>query len=508
MKLKKFIFSFAVLAVGICSCDDNTDTIGGSIIDNLDNVNVTSASFPVATKSEASGPVYSRSATGYLGKVKDPETGAAITGNFLTQFYTLENTQLPEKSSIESKLNGEIIADSCVLYLYYDTYFGDSLSTMKLKAHELAKPLNAGEKYYSDFDPKESGFLRTDNGCVNVSKTYSLYDLAADTMPKKIKIKLPNSTLNADGSVLKYSYKDKDGKEYYNYGSYIMNKYYDNPKLFKNAYTFINNVCPGFYFESTDGLGSMANIYLSQMLVYYKYKYEIESNGVKKDTTVNVVTTFAGTEEVVQASSIKNNDAKIAQMVDDNSCTYLKSPAGIYTEMTIPVDDILKGHENDTINSARISLTRINNDVHEEYNFSKPSTLLLVPKDSLKSFFENEKLADNKETYLAVYSSSDNSTYGTVENAYTFHNISNLIKHMDLIRKEGEQKDANWLQNHPNWNKVLIIPVSTTYTTIGQTSQLVKVANDMSITETRLVRGEGNNNNVTINVVYSKFEKK
>ncbi len=507
MKLKNIIFSLTALAAGICSCDDNTDTIGGSIVDNLDNVNVTSASFPVTTNSVASGAVYSRSATGYLGKIKDPETGAAITGNFLTQFYTLENTQLPEESSIDSKLNGEIIADSCVVFIYYDTYFGDSLSTMKLKLQELAKPLNAGNKYYSDFDPKASGYLRTEGGSVNVNKTYALYDLAADTMPKKIRIKLPNSTLNADGTVLKYAYTDKDGKQYYNYGSYIMNKYYENPKLFKNAYTFINNVCPGFYFESTDGLGSMANIYLTQMLLYYKYTYEKETDGVKKDTTVNVVTTFAGTEEVVQASSIKNNDAKISQMVEDASCTYLKSPAGIYTEMTIPVDDIMAGHENDTLNSARISLTRINNSVHEEYNFSKPSTLLLVPKDSLTSFFENEQLADNKETYLAVYSSSDASTYGTVENGYTFHNIANLIKHLYLIKKEGEEKDANWTASHPNWNKVLIVPVSTTYTTVGSTSQLVKVANDMSITETKLLRGEEGNSNVTINVVYSKFEK-
>lgn len=508
MKLKNIIFSFAVLAAGICSCDDNTDTIGGSIIDNLDNVNVTSASFPVATQSAASGAVYSRSATGYLGKVKDPETGAAISGSFLTQFYTLENTQLPEESSIESKLDGKIIADSCVLYLYYDTYFGDSLSTMKLKAQELAKPLNASEKYYSDFDPKASGFLRTGSGSVSVNKTYSLYDLAADTMPKKIRIKLPNSTLNADGSVLKYAYTDKDGNGYYNYGSYIMNKYYENPKLFKNAYTFTNNVCPGFYFESTDGLGSMANIYLTQMLLYYKYTYEKETDGVKKDTTVNVVTTFAGTEEVVQASSIKNNDTKIAQMVADESCTYLKSPAGIYTEMTLPVDDIMNGHENDTINSARVSLTRINNSVHEEYNFSKPSTLLLVPKDSLTSFFENEKIADNKETFLAVYSSSDASTYGTVENGYTFHNIANLIKHLYSLRKEGEKIDPEWTNNHPNWNKVLIVPVSTTYITVGSTSQLVKVTNDMSITETKLVRGEDGNNNVTINVVYTKFGNK
>lgn len=524
MKFKKVIFSLAVLAAGICSCDDNTDTLGGSIIENLDNINVTSATFPIASKSVASGPVYSRSTTGYLGKIKDPETGAYIKGNFLTQFYTLEGTKLPEESSIQSKLNdGSLIADSCVIYLYYDNYFGDSLSTMKLKALELAKPMEEGKKYYSDFNPDTEGYLRKGTGSVSVNKTYSLYDLAADTMPKKIKVKLPNSKLDADGNILKYAYTDKDNKNYYNYGTYIMQKYYENPKLFKNSYTFIHKVCPGFYFESTDGLGSMANINLSQMLIYYRYKYEKESNGVKKDTTVNVVTTFAGTEEVIQASSVANDNDKIQNMVNDNSCTFIKSPAGIYTELTIPVDDILKGHENDTINSARISLTRINNSVNEKYSFSKPTTLMMVPKDSLKQFFEDEKLIDNKETYLAVYSESDNSSYGTVENAYTFHNIANLITFMNAIREKavGEepaktsqewnnwnaQREA-WETAHPDWNKVLIVPVSTTYATVGQTSQLVKVSNDMSIAETRLVRGKETNSNITISVVYSKFEKR
>ena len=60
----------------------------------------------------------------------------------------------------------------------------------------------------------------------------------------------------------------------------------------------------------------------------------------------------------------------------------------------------------------------------------------------------------------------------------------------------------------PQLEQSLIVPVSTTYATVGQTSQLVKVSNDMSIAETRLVRGEETNSNITISVVYSKFEKR
>lgn len=520
-----------MIATCLWSCDDTTDNIGGSVIDDLDNVNVMSETFPVSTSSVASGSVYSRSTIGYLGKIKDPETGAYIKSDFLAQFYTLEGTQLPEKSTIESKLpDGSIIADSCIIYLYYDNYFGDSLSTMKLNAIELAKPMEENKKYYSDFNPENpsDNYCRTDKGRVDVNKTYTLYDIAADTVAKKIKVKLPNSVLRSDGSLDENNavYTARDGRKFYNYGTYLMQKYYENPQNYKNAYTFIHEVCPGFYFKAKDGLGAMAYINMSQMLVYYKYKYEkTKEDGTKKDTTVNVVSTFAGTEEVIQASSITNQEQVIDKLVNgDPSCTYVKSPAGIYTEMTIPVDDILANHENDTINSARVALTRINNSVKSDYAFSKPSTLLMLPKDSLVSFFENSKLADNKISYLAVHSSSETSSTMATENAYSFHNIANLISYMNNVRTKNiglapadknssewqawDQRRIQWEEQNPNWNKVLIVPVSATYVTINSTQILVKVENDMSIAETKFVRGDNTSNSkVKINVVYSKFQK-
>lgn len=192
--------------------------------------------------------------------------------------------------------------------------------------------------------------------------------------------------------------------------------------------------------------------------------------------------------------------------------------------MTIPVDDIMADHENDTINSAKVSLTRINNSVYSDYNLSKPTTLLMLPKDSLKSFFEGNKIADDKITYLATMTSSSSSE-STATNAYSFNNISNLITYMNNIRKKdiGEEpadmesdewrawdiKREQWEEQHPNWNKVLIVPVTATYVTISTTQQLVKVENDMSIAETKFVRGDGTENSkVKINVVYSKFNKK
>lgn len=508
MKKNKLILSLAFALLCLLSCDDTTDGIGTSIIDNLDNINVTCDTFSVASRTVVSGPVYSRSTTGYLGNVKDPETKANVKGHFTTQFYTLENTELPSEKSIASRLkDGSVIADSCIIYLYYNSYFGDSLSAMKVKMMELDKPMEENMKYYSDFNPET--MCRTDKGAVNVNKTYSLYDMSADTIQKKIKIVLPNSKLDKDSNIVGIPVYSKNGKSYYNYGTYLMQKYYENPKLYKNAYTFIHNVCPGFYFKSTDGVGSMAYINMSQMLVYYKYTYEKTTDGVKKDTTTNVVTTFAGTEEVIQASKIEGDNGNID--TENTEYTYEKSPAGLYTELTIPVDDILLNHTTDTINSVRLSLTRINNDKKDKYAFATPQNLLLLPTDSLKDFFEGGKLPDSKISYLASYTSTTDDIGGAT-NAYTFHNISDLITYM-RNRREKNPSDENW-------NKVYVIPVSTTYETINSRQQLAKVENDMSLTSTKIVRGDGvtpvdalgNKNKEDIKmklfVVYSNFKKK
>lgn len=543
MKRNKILLFLAFIAACLTACDDTTDGVGSSVVDNLDNVNVKCDTFSVASESVKVDSVYSRSTTGYLGRVKDPETGSVVTGDFTTQFYTLEGTQLPEEKSIKSKMkDGTIIADSCILYLYYDTYFGDSLSTMKLTAKELARPMEENEKYYSNSMPLPESknmaegkiYYRTSKGCVNVGKTYSLYDLAADTVAKKIRIKLPNSKFNADSSKIigNYAYIDKDKKGYNNYGTYLMQKFYENPKNYKNAYTFIHNVCPGFFFKVTDGLGSMAYINMSQMLVYYRYSYEKTENNVKKDTTVNVVSTFAGTEEVQQATSFSGNNGKID--LDSKEYTYIKSPSGVFTLLTLPVDEVMDKIKNDSINSARLSLTRINNRTHDKYDFNYPSTLLMVQKGKkdkiMKEFFEKGKLADNVTSCLAAYSATDNSTPNTLANSYTFHNISNIIMYIYRtreaeIRKEMgnayysaseetlKQKREEYNTKNQEWNKVYVVPVTTKYESSSSSQQLVKVENNMGLTSTKLVKGDGimpaNKDDIKMKlfVVHSKFEK-
>lgn len=488
----RLIYALALAAIVLTSCDETTDSVGSSLTDIKDHLKITTDTFMVSSRSIVVDSVLSKSSNGYLGRIKDPETGAIIAGNFMAQFNVLEDYTFPDESKILSKDENGLYADSCELRLFYDDFYGDSLATMKVTAYEMDKPMEEGKLYYSNYDPIEEGYVAEDG--FKTSKTYSLVDLNLSDANRSAKGFYPHIRIP-----LNEEYTDKNGKTYRNYGTYIMQKYQENPDYFKNSYSFTHNVCPGFYFKVDNGIGSMAYIYMSQINIFFK---------MKNDSVYEGTRIFPGTEEVIQKTVITNDKGTMESLAEDNSCTYLRTPAGIFTELTLPVEEILKGHDNDTLNTAKIVLTKIKSDVESEYALSNAERLLLIQKDSLFSFFEQGKLHDNKRTFLS--SSQLQSGGNTIDNIYVFNNISSLITYLNQLRTEGERGNSNWLANHPDWNKVVLVPVSVTTTTSGYSgTKATAVNNEMKLTSTKLIGGSANPYSpIKISVVYSKFSNK
>ncbi|MBR3391020.1 MAG: DUF4270 domain-containing protein [Prevotella sp.] len=476
----KFLASMLFAVFVIAACDDNTESIGTFITDGADHLEVTADSFNVTMNSIAADSVLSRSNVGYLGKVKDPETGAYITGDFTTQFSVIEDVTFPNINILD-QITAETVADSCEMRLFYQNYFGDSLATMKLTAYELQSPMKEDVNYYSNYNPQIEGLIRA--GGIETSQVYSIKNMkvSEDERSDKDFIEYISIKLNDP-------YTDKDGNTYNNFGTYILRTYHQHPEYFKNSYNFVHNVIPGFYIKNTGGLGSMAYINSSQLRINFKYDYN--------DSTYNGAFYFGGTEEVLQKTTISNDKETITKLVNDNSCTYIKTPAGVFTQVTLPIDDVVLGHENDTINRAKVVLRRINNTEQSEYTLDLPQTLLMIPSDSIYSFFENGNIANYKQSFLATYSGSNSST--AEANTYTFNNIASLVSFMADNKRNGMKNDPNWLNQHPNWNKVVLIPVTATY---NSSNELYKVTHDMSLTSTKL-----NNTNVKLYVIYSRFE--
>lgn len=503
MKIKTILLLLSGFVMAACT--DTTDEIGSSLTKDTDAVNVETKSFGITSQSILADSVLSRNTTGYLGKVRDMETGDYITGNFMAQFFNLEGYKFPDKSNMVGTnaqgdtIKGLVKADSCEIRLFYAKHYGDSTRTMKLTAYEMGKPMTEDKNYYSNFDPLAEGYVR--EGGIAQDKVYTLTDFVVPEATRDTSTYEPYITIK-----LNDKYTDANGKEYNNYGTYILETYYEHPEYFKNAQTFRKNVVPGFYFKHKSGLGNMAYIDASQLTLSYKF--------AENDSVMNGITLFWGTEEVLQTSNISNDKSTLARLASDNSCTYLKTPSGIFTELTLPVEEIVSGHENDNIAGASLSIPRINSETPStEYTFSVPENVLMIPKDSLSSFFENMEMYNNRTSFLATYTGKSST------NGYTFDNISNMITSMAAIDKQ---------KRTANWNKVVLIPVSLTTTSTSSSNSsyysyyyyyyygsssssssatVTKVSHDMSLTSTKLVKGTGADNSpLKLDVIYTRFK--
>lgn len=477
----KKIFVFLALAVSmalITSCDDTTDTIGGSLIPDNDKLVVSTDSFDVSSKTIPAGNVIPRTSTGYLGKMTDAETNTQVTANFMTQFHVLDNYQMTVADSITSRDESKnIIADSCEIRLFYKGSYGDSLAQMKLTAYELNKPVEEGITYRSNFDPIANNYVRT-NGGIAVNRSYTLTDLTEPDSVRKTSNYVKNINIK-----LNDQYTDKDGVVYNNFGTYLMRKYQSNPTAFRNSYHFLHKICPGFYFKITDGEGSMAKIEQAQINIYYRAK--------KGTSEKETFTKLVGTEEVLQLTNFSNDQAKLQDLIKETGHTYLKTPAGLFTQLTLPITDILAGHENDTINSAKIEVKRVNNNASSTYNFGIPQNVLMLPADSVETFFAKTRLNDNKTSFLA--------SYNTTKNSYIFNNISGLISFFKQAKSPRSE----------NWGKVVLVPVELQTTTTGsgasQKTTVNMISNQMGLSSTKLLGNTSAGNGLRITVVYSKF---
>lgn len=477
----KKIFVFLALAVSmalITSCDDTTDTIGGSLIPDNDKLVVSTDSFDVSSKTIPAGNVIPRTSTGYLGKMTDAETNTQVIANFMTQFHVLDNYQMTVADSITSRDESKnIIADSCEIRLFYKGSYGDSLAQMKLTAYELNKPVEEGITYRSNFDPIANNYVRT-NGGIAVNRSYTLTDLTEPDSVRKTSNYVKNINIK-----LNDQYTDKDGVVYNNFGTYLMRKYQSNPTAFRNSYHFLHKICPGFYFKITDGEGSMAKIEQAQINIYYRAK--------KGTSEKETFTKLVGTEEVLQLTNFSNDQAKLQDLIKETGHTYLKTPAGLFTQLTLPITDILTGHENDTINSAKIEVKRVNNNASSTYNFGIPQNVLMLPADSVETFFAKTRLNDNKTSFLA--------SYNTTKNSYIFNNISGLISFFKQAKSPRSE----------NWGKVVLVPVELQTTTTGsgasQKTTVNMISNQMGLSSTKLLGNTSAGNGLRITVVYSKF---
>lgn len=468
----------AICTFGLIACDDNTGSLGESAMPDKDDISIGTRIYEATSRSFLAGDsILAKTSTAYLGKYTDPLYGT-FEADFLAQFHCVENFEFPANG-----VAGDT-AVSAEIKLYLTSYFGDSINPCHLSVYPLTKILEDSKNYYTDITPEEY-------------YDATLPPLASRPYTAQDKV-LPDSITSASGYVPYISVPLPR-----EFGTEIIRKYYETDELgnhigkqyFANADAFINNICKGMYFKCDHGDGTILYILQAQLNITFGY-YEVSQTTGKADSLLTVVAQFAGTQEVVQANHFQTDKETLNKLVEeDGSCTYLKTPAGIFTEITLPMEEIATNHiENgDTLNSVKLTLTRYNEGISDDGSSSLrmgiPKTLLMVRKKDMYTFFEKNAVIDNKTSYLTSFNENFNT--------YTFSNIAQLIT--QCAEEKAKSPDGTL---DDDWNKVVLIPVVTTTDTSGN---IITIRHNLNLTSARLMGGHNEENKLQVRITYSKF---
>lgn len=518
--MNRFKFSYILIFVAafFCttSCDETTDNIGAGLAGNMDNFIIKADTFLLQSKTQMLGAVQSRSSKANLGCIRDYDTGSVIRGSYTTQFFLLEGPMFPDLDSIRSTAPSfdsfadtthvaidQVIADSANITIYPTHIIGDSLQPMHLSVYELKKPIPDGKTYLSDFDPIKEGYVNTDKPLKSMTFTMADQTVDSATVNSKDYTTIFRIPLNE-------TYK-RDGVSYNNIGTYIMQRYYqscrDKDGAFTNSNAFAHKVFPGLYITVDNGEGAMASIAGTAMDISYRCWLNDSTTRAKAHTTI------FGTDEVLQTTCIETNKDALQMLANDNTCSYIKTPAGLFTEMEIPIDQIMFGHETDSLSKAKVTLQCMNNQGYDGNSYDAPSYVLMIPTDSVQTFFNEKKLSNGRTAFLASYESSTHS--------YTFENFAGMIAHMNNLKKAGKAS--------VNWNKVAIVPVGVNTTSTSSnnsyygglypyygygygsssstSTKITAIIPEMSLYSAKLVGGSNALDKIKMSVVYTKMSE-
>jgi hypothetical protein len=464
----------------LISCDADTSGLGGSLTPQGDVMTVVNDScFATSRTIKAADSLIIMSTQCNLGCFTEPVSGSKFEAGFLTQLNCMENLHLADSvygigdhvfpQWFINKV-GEEKPYYAQLQLYYSSYFGDPSNPVRIEVFPLNRMLDPETAYYPDVDPslfcdlQAKPIASVTVSSLNMQDSDSLRNLTG--YYPSITIPLPDSL----AKTILESYFDPARKHY-----------------FADSRSFMENLCKGFYIRCSQGDGTVFYIIRSILGVNFKY---IGFNDDDEPILESRIAEFQGNSEVVQLNSIKWSG--LESQLSDNSCTWIRSPFGVLTEITLPIDQMRSDEY--VLNAAQLRLSTAVTP-SSQYKPSVPSTLLLIRKDKMQEFFSKNNTADKTESFVANYSSK----YGT----YTYENIAAMVEKIysdraDWIAQNGGD-NAAYEQACPDWNKVVLIPVTAS---VNSMNAAISYSLDIRMHQVKLIGGD---TPIKIKTIRSKF---
>ena len=454
--------------------------VGYTTMPESDVIHIKTDTLQTAVATGYRDSIYVRTGYPLLGNITDPEYGSVEAG-YLAQFYASTKISLNESSSdsltfdilrtsapralgldtkgiytshFDSLIDNTL--DSLTLRIYYNTYYGDSLTPMKLSVYALNKDARLEKEpesaFYSNTD--FSKYYSKDN--LLATKAYTAANRVLSDSVRSLDSYLPYIEVRLSDELKDKFYRkiveaaiarDEEGKRNYDYKD-----------IFADIETMRENFLSGVAVQPTFGDGSIIKVYNTAIWFYYRSYHKYYKDGTllrnATDTGDSAYVTshvqyMAVTPDVVQMSSLDLKDIKKDERLSDTDHAYITSPQGYYGTIDLPVGKAIRRMMDDEqrhdsayfLNGANFSLM-CEKPQGALLSNTPASRVMLIEETRMNQFFEESRVPDDEIAAIGSYVADSISNYIYY---YSFGNLSSLFTGLAEEKSNG------------SWNKELTL---------------------------------------------------
>lgn len=474
-QLLSFVSALCIL-VSVTSCEDSLSDIGASTMPNSDEIKIEADTLRCAVATGYRDSIYVRTGYPLLGNITDPEYGSVKAG-YLAQFYASTNITLNETSNdsvtfdilrtsvphdlgldpkgIYTSHFDSLVAntiDSLTLRVYYNTYYGDSLTPMQFSVYALNSDAKLEKEPESAFYSNNDFSKYYDTSSFLGRKAYTAANRVLSDSVRSIGSYLPYIEVRLKDDLKNEFFKkivaaaiarDAAGKANYNYTD-----------IFANIESMRENFLSGVAIQPTFGDGSIIKVYNTAIYFYYHsyHKYSKDGTLLRNSTdtgdsayVTSHVQYMAVTPDVVQMSSLELKDIKKDNRLSDTDYAYITSPQGYYATIDLPIGKAIRTMMDHPmrhgyayfLNGANFSLM-CEKPQGSLLSSTPASRVMLIEESKMNRFFEESRVPDEAAAAIGTYVADSITNYIYY---YSFGNLNELV-----IGLAGQT-------NHGSWNK-------------------------------------------------------
>lgn len=456
------------------ACKNDVATTGESVLDENDAIVVLADTFSLVSAIDSCKAIISQADSFLLGEIETDY--GLLRASILTQLSCPEGYHYPEGFCVDS-------VDSICLFMNYSSWVGDANSPMAIDAYMMDKGTFTYNGTYAtdlniaDYCSREKSILTNHRIVIASEKRDSMLNTNGQYIPM-IRIRLNDDFMRYFAAIQTFESQEKFNEQF-----------------------------NGLLLESSFGSSTILNISDIALGVYYHFSY---SKG-GKDTLVSDMKAFYANSEVRTVNHLYYKDKQEwieSLQQDSDTYNYIVAPAGVYTRLRFPMEQIeqsiwsqfIDSQSEDTLKRPYVNKAEVQVSVNNVYSgttseitrndWLQPSEyMLLIREESMERFFKNKELPSDTCALLAQLTQGTDSLGNAIY--YYSYDLSDFMTNQ--LRQETNDNILN----------MLLVPVSVeTSTTAYSSSAVSSVRQQQTVSATKIRSAK---NGMKFELVYSGF---